>query len=90
MKTDRAKTLDSLPKPALLGIMIVFIILAFVAQERLNTQRGELSHIEDGRKLRAGSLGERLLDLGLRQLTSPCAHKRAHRRLLRNDARQVV
>ncbi len=44
MKSNRAKTLDSVPKPILLAIMVVLVALAFVAQERLNTQRGELSH----------------------------------------------
>ena len=44
MKNKRAKTLDSLPKPVLVGIIFVSVTLAFVVQERLNTQRGELSN----------------------------------------------
>jgi hypothetical protein len=44
-------------------------------------QRCELNDVQDGRKLRTGSVGKRLLDLSLRQLPITGAH-RAARRLL--------
>ncbi|MBT6449433.1 MAG: hypothetical protein HOK62_01760 [Verrucomicrobiales bacterium] len=44
MTTRRAKTLDSLPKPVLGGLIVLLLALTFLVQGRLNEQRAELSH----------------------------------------------
>lgn len=44
MTTPRAKTLDSLPKPVLGGLIVLLLALTFLVQGRLNEQRAELSH----------------------------------------------
>ena len=44
MTARRAKTLDSLPKPFLGGLIVLLLALTFLVQGRLNEQRAELSH----------------------------------------------
>ncbi len=54
---------------ATLGDPVVNHLLGFLKQYR------ELSDVQDQGKLHTGSVGERLLNLGLRELSGPCAHR---------------